>query len=104
MAHRNPADQRRHPRIQIELPVHARLNGDRVITLQMADISARGMQLRMKNADFEIIRKVAQEQNQNNCFEVRITARLAWVMPEVDGAFTTGWEFNILDDEEQRIG
>lgn len=104
MTHRNPSDKRRHPRIQIELPVHANLGDQKTIVLQLADLSARGMQLRMRNADFETIRKMAEEENQNNCFEIRISARLAWVMPEPDGAFTTGWEFNVLDDQEQRIG
>lgn len=104
MTHRSPADKRRHPRIQIELPVHARLGDQKTIILQLADMSARGMQLRLKTDDFETLRKMAQEENQNNCFEIRIAARLAWVMPDADGTFTTGWEFNVLDDQEQRIG
>lgn len=106
MAHGNPADKRRYPRLRVELPVHARLGGRDALTLQLADISARGMQLKMKRSDFETLRNSVENQGQehNSSFEIRITARLAWVMPDTDGAFATGWEFNFMDEEEQRIG
>ncbi len=97
------ADKRRHQRIRIELPVKARVNEVNTIVLQLADLSAQGMQLKMKSSDFESLREATNTKNQNNNFEIRITARLAWVMPDEDGTFTTGWEFNLLDDE-QRIG
>jgi len=97
------ANKRRHPRIRIELPVQARVDQANTLVLQMADISAQGMQLRMKSSEFESLRKAASAKDQRNSFEIQITARLAWVMPNADGTFTTGWEFRLLEDE-QRIG
>jgi hypothetical protein len=97
------ANKRRHPRIRVELPVQARVDQANAVILQLADISAQGMQLRMKSSEFESLRKAASAKDQHNSFEIQLTARLAWVMPNEDGTFTTGWEFNLLDDE-QRIG
>lgn len=97
------ANKRRHPRIRIDLPVQARVDEANTVVLHLADISAQGMQLRMKSSEFESLRKAAGAKNQHNNFEIQLTARLAWVMPNEDGTFTTGWEFNLLDDE-QRIG
>ena len=85
------------------MPVQARVGGADTIDVQLTDIGARGMQLRMKSSDFEILKKLTDSQARSNSFEIRISARLAWVMPESDGDFRTGWEFNLLDDEE-RIG
>jgi hypothetical protein len=85
------------------MPVQAHVSEADTVVLQLADISAQGMQLKMKSLDFESLRKGADAQNLRNSFEIRLTARLAWVMPNEDGTFITGWEFNILDDEE-RIG
>lgn len=97
------ANKRRHQRIRIELPVQARVSEANTIVLQLADISAQGMQLKMKSSEFESLREATSTKDQHNSFEIRLTARLAWVMPDEDGTFTTGWEFNLLDDE-QRIG
>jgi hypothetical protein len=85
------------------MPVQARVGGADTIALQLSDIGARGMQLRMKSSDFEVLRKYTDARGMSNSFEIRISARLAWVMPESDGDFRTGWEFNVMDDEE-RIG
>ncbi len=98
-------EKRQHPRIEIELPVLAQVEGEKKesVISQLVDISAHGMQLRMAHSDFEALQTGSIQDGKNNRFEIRLTARLAWVMPDEQGVFKTGWEFNILDDEE-RIG
>ena len=97
------SDKRQHPRIQIELPVHVHGETERPLVLQMSDISAQGMQVKMTRSDFEALQRPGEKEGMSNFFEVQITARLSWVRPDVDEGLTTGWEFDFMDDEE-RIG
>ena len=98
-------EKRKHPRIEIELPVLAHMEGKKKETVisQLVDISAHGMQLKMASSDFQTLQTGSKQEGKNNRFEIRLTARLSWVMPDEQGLFKTGWEFNIVDDEE-RIG
>ncbi len=103
MSNESSSDKRQHPRIQIELPVQVHGETERPLVLQMSDISAQGMQIKMTRSDFEALQKPGEKEGMSSFFEVQITARLSWVRPDVDEGLTTGWEFDFMEDEE-RIG
>ena len=94
-------EQRNSNRLQIDLPIQARVGSGERLDLEIVDISASGMQLRSQ--DFEALKGGFDAQHNQATFEIRIHARLAWARPEDDGSFVTGWEFN-RDEGEPRIG
>lgn len=94
-------DQRNFDRLQIDLPIQARIGTGDHLDLEIVDISGSGMQLRSQ--DFEVLKGGFDAQHNEATFEIRIHARLAWARPEDDGSFVTGWEFN-RDEGEPRIG
>ena len=94
-------EQRASNRLQIDLPIQARVGTGEHLDLEVVDISAAGMQLRSK--DFEVLKGGFDAQQNEAIFEIRMHARLAWARPEDDGSFVTGWEFN-RDEGEPRIG
>jgi len=89
--------------ILIESPVRTQIDEADPVIAQVVNISAKGVQLKMKCSDLEALRKMSEACGQKNCFKIPLIARLAWAVPEQDGTFKTGWEFNLLDGEE-RIG
>lgn len=93
-------EKRRHPRIRINLPIHARARCELPLILQLWDIGPQGMQLRITRADFQTLGKAEEPFSQ---FEIQIKARLAWVRPDEGGDLNTGWEFDLLEEDE-RIG
>ena len=94
-------DKRRAQRLSMGLPIQARVGESTQIELEMVDISASGMQIR--SPDFDVLKQGFDAQHNAASFEIRLIARLAWVRPEADGTFVTGWEFD-LKDGEHRIG
>jgi len=94
-------EQRKLSRLQIDLPIQARLGEGSHLDLEIVDISGSGMQIR--SDDFEVLKDGFDAQHNEATFEIRIQARLAWARPEDDGRFVTGWEFN-RDLGEPRIG
>lgn len=88
-------------RLQIDLPIQARIGTGDHLDLEIVDISASGMQLRSE--DFEVLKGGFDAAHNEGTFEIKIQARLAWARPEDDGSFVTGWEFN-RDEGEPRIG
>lgn len=94
-------DQRGNSRLQIDLPIQARVGSGDQLDLEIVDISGSGMQVRSQ--DFEVLKGGFDAQHNEATFEIRIHARLAWARPEDDGSFVTGWEFN-RDEGEPRIG
>ena len=94
-------EQRNNARLQIDLPIQARLGDGDHMDLEIVDISGSGMQIRSDN--FEVLKDGFDAQHNEATFEIRIQARLAWARPEDDGRFVTGWEFN-RDAGEPRIG
>lgn len=94
-------EQRNYDRLQIDLPIQARIGSGDQLDLEIVDISGSGMQLRSQ--DFEVLKGGFDAQHNEATFEIRIHARLAWARPEDDGSFVTGWEFN-RDEGEPRIG
>ncbi|MDA0711296.1 MAG: PilZ domain-containing protein [bacterium] len=94
-------DQRTAARMDMRLPIQARVGEGEHINLEMVDISASGMQIR--SPDFDVLKRGFDAQHNSATFEIRIIARLAWARPEADGTFVTGWEFDRIDDEP-RIG
>ena len=94
-------EQRNNNRLQIDLPIQARIGCGEPLDLEIVDISSSGMQLRSQ--DFEALKGGFDAQQNEATFEIRIRARLAWARPEDDGSFVTGWEFN-RDEGEPRIG
>lgn len=89
--------------IMIEPPIRTSIDAVDPVIAQVMNISAKGIQLKMKCSDLEVLKKMSEACGQENCFIIPIIARLAWAAPEQDGTFKTGWEFNLLDGEE-RIG
>jgi hypothetical protein len=96
-------DQRRFPRINIELPAHAHVDETEIVQAQLVDLGNGGMQLRMNLADFERMRKSGEGQEEPNRFAIHIVARLAWLRPDEGGELRTGWKF-ILPEEDRPIG
>lgn len=94
-------DQRSAARLDMGLPIQARVGQGDHIDLEMVDISASGMQIR--SPDFDVLKRGFDAQHNAATFEIRLVARLAWARPEDDGTFVTGWEFDRVDDEP-RIG
>jgi hypothetical protein len=95
------SEKRKAQRLQVDLPIHARLGEGEAQPLEIVDISASGMQVRSRN--FEVLKNGFDSQHNEATFEIRILARLAWARPEDDGSFVTGWEFN-RNEAEPRIG
>jgi hypothetical protein len=93
--------QRISNRLQMDLPIQARIGTGDHLDLEIVDISSSGMQIR--SDDFEVLKGGFDAQHNEGTFEIRIQARLAWARPEDDGSFVTGWEFN-RDEGEPRIG
>jgi hypothetical protein len=94
-------DKRNAARLNMALPIQARVGEGDHIELEMVDISASGMQIR--SPDFDVLKRGFDAQHNSATFEIRLIARLAWARPEDDGTFVTGWEFDRVDDEP-RIG
>ncbi|MCZ6635622.1 MAG: PilZ domain-containing protein [bacterium] len=94
-------DKRGATRLEMGIPIQARIGDSSHIDLEILDISSNGMQIRTK--DFEVLKKGFDADQNLATFEIRLVARLAWARPEEDGTFVTGWEFNRADDEP-RIG
>ena len=94
-------EQRQAQRLELGLPIMAKVGESDHIDLELVDISASGMQIR--SPDFDVLKKGFDAQHNLSTFEIRIVGRLAWARPEDDGTFVTGWEFN-REDGEMRIG
>lgn len=94
-------DKRGATRLEMRIPIQARVGDGNHIELEMVDISSKGMQIRSE--DFEVLKKGFDAHQNSATFEIRLVARLAWARPEEDGTFVTGWEFEGGDDEP-RIG
>lgn len=90
-------------RITIEPLVRTQIDEVDPVVAQVVNISAKGIQLKMKCSDLKVLKKMLEACGQENCFKIPLIARLAWAAPEQDGTFKTGWEFDLLDGEE-RIG
>lgn len=97
-------EQRRHPRVHIELPLRARVTETDVLVPRLVDMSSSGMQLLIDRSDLESLRKAADRQASQNRFEIHITARLAWVMPDSDQNLRTGWQFDLADIKDLDSG
>ena len=95
------SDKRTAARLQIGLPIQARVGAGDHIDLEMVDISASGMQIRSEN--FDVLKRGFDSQHNVAMFEIKFVVRLAWARPEDDGTFVTGWEFD-REDDEPRIG
>lgn len=93
------AEQRRHKRLDIHLPVRAQTRGGDGLDLEVVDISASGMKLRSR--DFEVLKREFDAQRNQASFDIQIPARFAWAQPD-DGAYLTGWEFVLPVSESER--
>ena len=103
MPHRivSDSDKRRFQRLQLGLPIQAKVGDAQHLALEIVDISASGMQIRCE--DFEALREGFDAQHNRATFEIRITGRLAWARPQADGSVVTGWEFE-RDDADPQVG
>lgn len=84
------AEQRRHKRLDIHLPVRAQNGLGEGLDLEVMDISASGMKLRSR--DFDALKRGFDVQRNLASFDILIPARMAWAQPD-DGAYLMGWEF-----------
>ena len=97
-----PEDERRRAhRLQLRLPVQARVGEGEYRDLEVLDIGIGGMQIH--SPDLESIKEDFDSQHNRAQFEIRIVAHLAWAQPDGEGGFLTGWEFD-ADDGEERMG
>ena len=78
-------ENRRQPRLRLELPVEAQVNGGGYKNVQIVDISPTGLQLWTDDVS-HFSEGEAQE------FEVKFTAKIAWTQPMEDASFLTGRE------------
>ena len=67
-------EQRNNARLQIDLPIQARLGDGDHMDLEIVDISGSGMQIR--SDDFEVLKDGFDAQHNEATFEIRIQARL----------------------------
>ena len=96
-------DERRQAhRLMLRLPVTGRVGKGDYQELEVVDIGVGGMQIRTR--DFEMVEEEFDPEENRAGFGLRITARLAWAVPGPDGAFLTGWEFEIEGEDEERVG
>ncbi|MCZ6632541.1 MAG: PilZ domain-containing protein [bacterium] len=92
-----PADQpnqRRHDRLAVHLPIRAQIDRSDYQQMQVIDISLSGMQI--CSQDFEVLKRGFDAQHNRAEFDIRLSARMAWVQNDPDGYYLTGWEF-VLD-------
>ena len=98
---RDADDNRRHPRLPLNLVVKAQLDRGAYHEMEMVDVGPSGMQVRVP--DFDVVKWGLDAPTSMADFEILIQARLAWVQSGDDDEFLTGWEFN-LEESETRIG
>lgn len=97
MASSSGDDRRRKRRYQLNVPMQ--LNGSAYHDVKMIDISSTGMQL--KSGDHDIFGGRGYEKDRREQLKISIIARLAWAEPDEDGGFLTGWEFEVVGDEQE---
>lgn len=93
-------DQRRHPRLMVNLPVQAQVGRIDLKNLKVTDISATGMQI--QSSDFEALKGGFDATHNRAHFEIQIDARMAWVQNDRNGAYLTGWEFVFARSAQER--
>ena len=86
-------DNRRQPRLRLELPVEAQVNGGGFKDVQIVDISPTGLQI-WSDSISSFPKDGLHE------FEVRFKARIAWTQPMEDRSFLTGWEIESVSIEK----
>jgi hypothetical protein len=67
-------EQRTAARLDMRLPIQARVGETDHIELEMVDISSSGMQIR--SPDFDVLKRGFDAQHNSATFEVRLVARL----------------------------
>ncbi len=96
-------DERRNAhRVMLKLSAVGRVGGGDFHDVEVVDIGVGGMQIRTSN--FEMMKDECDPLENRVDFGLRILARLAWAEPGGDGAFLTGWEFEIEGEDEERVG
>lgn len=91
-------DRRDRTRFQLNLP--AQMNGNGYHNIEMIDISSSGMQI--KTDEFDIFQGEGYIQNRLDQLRICFIARLAWAEPQEGGGFLTGWEFEMVESEEEK--
>ena len=86
-------DQRRHPRLQLNLPIQAQVDRADYHQMEVVDISPTGMQVRSQ--DFDAFKGGFDTQQNRTEYEIRIVAHLAWVQNVADSEVLSGWEFEV---------
>ena len=84
-------DQRRHPRLQLNLSIQAQVDQSDYHDMEVVDISPSGMQVRSQ--DFDAFKAGFDTQHNRAEYEIRIVAHLAWVQNVSDSEVLSGWEF-----------
>lgn len=95
-------ERRRAHRVMLRLPAVGRVGAGDYQEVEVVDIGVGGMQIR--TTDFEMMEGEFDPIENRADFGLRIVARLAWAEPDADGAFLTGWEFEIEGEDEERVG
>lgn len=85
------AGKRRDLRINVNLPIRAKVGNGRNLEMRLADISSTGMQT--VTPTLEILELKHVSATQQFVFEIPLRARLAWIHSRSDETFAMGWEF-----------
>ncbi len=81
-------ERRKKERLPLHLPLQVKLSSGELIQMELVDVSAEG--LRVRGDALSILVSEAQSNGKDVVFEVRISARLAWVAPHQEGDFELG--------------
>jgi len=81
-------ERRKNERLSLNLPLQIKAASGEIIEMELVDLSSDG--LRVRGDALSILAREASEKGKQITFEVRISARLAWVEPRRDGDFDLG--------------
>ena len=81
-------ERRKNERLPLHLPLQIKAASGEIIEMELVDLSSDG--LRVRGDALSILAREASENGKQITFEVRISARLAWVEPRRDGDFDLG--------------
>ena len=81
-------ERQKNERLPLNLPLQIKAASGEIIEMELVDLSSDG--LRVRGDALSILACEASENGKQVTFEVRISARLAWVEPRRDGDFDLG--------------
>lgn len=81
-------NRRKQARLSLNMPLQVKSANGELIDMELVDMSSDG--LRVRGDALSILVSEAESNGKEVVFEVRFSARLAWVEPRLDGDFDLG--------------